>query len=105
MYEVDRHVRKEIRKAIQQPVRDVRDQVARPADPSRAHDPAEAAQLDILGDYALAIQTALNLDGQQPFRYASLAVDDALHDVAASLEELEKGGPSAGDAPPPNWPA
>jgi hypothetical protein len=34
----------------------------------------------------------LNLDGQQPFKYASLAVDDALSDVKASLEQLEKRG-------------
>jgi hypothetical protein len=46
----------------------------------------------VLSDYALAVQTALNLDGQQPFKYASLAVDDALTDIAASLEELEKRG-------------
>lgn len=97
MYELDRHVRKEIRKAIQQPVRAVRDQVERQAPATAVDDPAEAAQLAVLGDYALAIQTALNLDGQQPFRYASLAVDDALHDVAASLEALEKGGPCAAD--------
>jgi hypothetical protein len=50
----------------------------------------------------LAIQTALNLEGQQPFRYASLAVDDALTTVAASLEELEKRGPRAVGAVPPN---
>jgi hypothetical protein len=105
MYEVDRHVRKEIRKAIQQPVRAVRDQVERQASAPATTDPGEAAQLAVLGDYALAIQTALNRDGQQPFRYASLAVDDALHAVAASLEELEKGGPCVGDARPPNSPA
>jgi hypothetical protein len=40
----------------------------------------------------LAVQTALNLDGQQPFRYASLAVDDALSEIASSLERLPKGG-------------
>jgi serine/threonine protein kinase len=56
-------------------------------------------------DYALAIQTALNLDGQQPFRYASLAVDDALTEIAASLDRLEKGAaprassPSSSDSP------
>ena len=51
----------------------------------------------VLSDYALAVQTALNLDGQQPFKYASLAVDEALRDVEVSLEELEKRGvPEAG---------
>ncbi len=52
----------------------------------------------MLSDYALSIQTALNLDGQQPFKYASLAVDDALSDVAASLEQLEKRGVHEADA-------
>ncbi len=49
----------------------------------------------VLSAYALAVQTALNVDGQQPFKYASLAVDDALRDGAASLEELEKRGARA----------
>jgi len=53
----------------------------------------------VLDDYALAIQTALNLDGQQPFRYASLAVDDALSEIATSLERLEKRG-TPGWSPP-----
>ena len=92
MYEQDRGLRKELRKAIQPPVRAVRDQLERQATTVAETDPTEAEQLAVLGDYALAIQTALNLDGQQPFKYASLAVDDALTDVAASLEELEKGG-------------
>ncbi len=104
MYEVDRHVRKEIRKAIQQPVRAVRDQAEQQAAALATDDPAEAAQLTVLGDYALAIQTALNLDGQQPFRYAGLAVDDALRDVEASLDALEKGGPCAAAGVPRNSP-
>ena len=57
----------------------------------------------MLSEYALAIQTALNLEGQQPFKYASLVVDEALTDVAASLEKLEKGGPLAVGAVPPSW--
>jgi hypothetical protein len=104
MYEVDRHLRKEIRKAIQQPVRATRDQLERHA---AVTEPAarEAAQLAVLSDYALAIQTALTVEGQQPFKYASLAVDEALTDVAASLEELEKRGPPAVGAVRPSWPA
>ncbi len=95
MYEVDRGLRKAIRKAIQQPVRAVREQLERQAAARAETDPAEAEQLTVLGEYALAIQTALNLEGQQPFKYASLAVDDALTEVATSLEQLEKGGPPA----------
>jgi len=102
MYELDRGVRTQIRKAIQQPVRDVRAQIERQVPKLDADAPdsaAMAAQLQVLDDYALAIQTALNLDGQQPFRYASLAVDDALSEIASSLERLEKGG-ARGSSPP-----
>jgi hypothetical protein len=100
IYEQDRSLRKAIRKAVQQPVRAVRDQLERQAAARAEREPAEAEQLAVLSDYALAIQTALNLDGQQPFKYASLATDEALTDVAASLEKLEKGGPCEADAVP-----
>ena len=92
IYELDRGLRKQIRKEIQQPIRATRDQLERQAAACAKTEPAEAEQLAVLSEYALAVQTALNLDGQQPFKYASLAVDDALSDVAASLEELEKRG-------------
>ena len=98
IYERDRGLRKQIRKAIQQPVRATRDQLERQAAARAETEPAEAAQLAVLSDYALAVQTALNLDGQQPFKYASLAVDEALAAVAASLEELEKRGVHAAGA-------
>jgi hypothetical protein len=103
IYELDRGLRKQIRKAIQQPVRATRDQLERQAAArSTEKEPAEAEQLAVLSDYALAVQTALNLDGQQPFKYASLAVDEALTDVAASLEELEKRGAHAAGVVRPN---
>jgi len=96
MYEHDRGVRKQMRKAIQQDVRTVRQQLERhiaKLDPEAVDDQRTAAQLQILDDYALAAQTSLNVDATQPFAYASPAVDDALSEVAASLERLEKGGP------------
>jgi hypothetical protein len=96
MYEVNRALRKEIRKAIAQGVRDVRTQLVQQISKLDATEPAqanEAAHLRVLEDYALAVQTAINLDGQQPFRYASLALDDALSEIAASLSRLEKGAP------------
>ena len=95
-------MRKQIRKAIQQPVRAVRDQLERQAAAALETEPTEAEQLAVLSEYALAIQTALNLEGQQPFKYASIAGDDALTEVAASLAELEKGGPPAVGAVPPS---
>lgn len=94
LYEANRTLRKEIRKAIQQPVRTLRTQLGqRIAKLDSADQATTVAQLQILDDYALAVQTAINLDGQQPFRYASLALDDALGEIATSLAQLEKGGP------------
>jgi Transposase len=96
IYEVDRALRKTIRKAIQQPVRDVRGQLLRQRaklEVDAAEPASTATQLQLLDDYALAVQTAVNLDGQQPFRYASLAVDDALSAIGASLARLQKGAP------------
>jgi hypothetical protein len=95
MYEVDRGLRTQIRKAIQHPVREVRQQLDRHRAKLACADPSgvdAATQLQLLDDYALAVQTALNLDGQQPFHYASLAVDEALTEIASSLERLSKGG-------------
>ena len=94
MYDVDRKVRKQIRKAIQQDVRTVRRHLEAQAtklDVTTADDQRTAAQFQILDDYALAAQTALNLDALQPFQYASPAVDDALTAIATSLGGLEKG--------------
>jgi hypothetical protein len=94
MYDLSRGLRTQIRKAIQQPVRAVRKQIAHQVSKLDRHAEANAqtrAQLQVLDDYALAIQTALNLDRHQPFRYASLAVDDALSEIASSLSRLEKG--------------
>lgn len=96
MFDVDRKVRKQIRKAIQQDVRTVRRQLevhATKLDPTSAADQRTGAQLQILDDYALAAQTALNVDALQPFQYASPVVDDALTAITTSLERLEKGAP------------
>jgi hypothetical protein len=94
MYDLDRGARKQIRKAIQQPVRQVRQQIEQHLKKEQSTETTDAtavAQLHILNDYALAIQTVLNLDGQQPFRYPALAADEALSEIATSLAELEKG--------------
>jgi hypothetical protein len=55
-------------------------------------DPAEAAQLAILDDYATGISTALNIDGLQPFDYATMKATAMLDDIEASLQQLAKKG-------------
>lgn len=94
MYDVDRTVRKQIRKALQQDVRMVRRQIdahrCKP-DMRDGDEQRTAAQLQILDDYALAAQTALNVDALQPFQYASPVVEAALDAISTSLKGLEKG--------------
>jgi len=76
MFDVDRKVRKQIRKELQQDIRMVRRQLGAHTttlDPTDTDDQRTATQIAILDDYALAAQTALNLDALQPFQYASPA--------------------------------
>jgi hypothetical protein len=54
--------------------------------------PQEAEQLAVLDEYASGIVTALNSDGLQPFKYAAVEAAQALDEVEASLEQLEKKG-------------
>jgi hypothetical protein len=46
----------------------------------------------VLDEYASGIVTALNSDGLQPFKYAAVEAAQALDEVEASLEQLEKKG-------------
>ncbi len=105
MYEADRAVKVAVRKQIHQRTRDLRQQLEMPPASGPPLAAGEAAQLGVLADYALAVQTAANLDGTQPFHYGGVAVDDALSAIAASLEELEKGGPVAAGAVAPSYAA
>ncbi len=89
-YEVDRKVKTAMRKYLQPRLKDVRQQIERRSPQASAE---EAAQLAILNDYALGMQTALHFDGTLPFDYPAVAAAEALDDVAASLEQVAKKGP------------
>jgi hypothetical protein len=96
MFDVDRKLRKQIRKALQQDVRAVRRQIqthTSKRDGQAVDDQRTAAQLQILDDYALAAQTARNVDALQPVQYASPVVSEALDAIATSLEGREQGAP------------
>src|SRR5215469_9519747 len=55
---------------------------------------ASATQLAVLDDYATGILTALNTDGLQPFKYATVEASVMLEEIEASLRHLcEKKGP------------
>ena len=89
IYEQDRKLKVEMRKPIQERVRKVRKQLQQQRQTATG---PEAEQLAVLADYALGIQTAINLEGKQPFEYAGIAAYDALTAIHRSLEEVEKRG-------------
>ncbi len=99
IYEADRAMRTTLRKQLQPKVRAFRDQVDHRLATRPDLDAAEVAQLHVLDDYALSIQTALHLDGRAPFTYAGLQTYDALADIDQSVRTLEKKGqPPVGSA-------
>ena len=56
--------------------------------------PQEAQQLAVLDDYSSGVLTALNIDGLQPFKYATVEESVMLDEIEASLQQLgKKGGP------------
>ena len=54
--------------------------------------PDEATQLAVLDDYATGIVTALNTDGLQPFKHATVDESSMLEEIEASLQQLPKKG-------------
>ena len=90
-FEADKKIKTAMRKQMQPKVRAVRKQLSK----HRSHATAdEARQLAVLDDYASGVLTALNTDGIQPFKYATVEAAQALDDVEASLHRLaKKGGP------------
>jgi len=88
-FEADKQVKTAMRKRLQPKVREVRKQTKK----QRATaSPQEAQQLAVLDDYATGIETALNTDGLQPFKYATVEATQMLEEIEASLEQLSKKG-------------
>jgi hypothetical protein len=88
-FEADKQVKTAMRKHMQPKVRAVRKQLKKQIPEASAE---EASQLAVLDDYASGIVTALNIDGLQPFKYATMEAAPALDEVEASLQQLEKRG-------------
>src|SRR5437588_1871404 len=89
-FEADKKVKTAIRKQLQPKIRAVRKQLKQQIPKAK---PEEAKQLAVLDDYASGILTARNIDGLQPFSYATVAAAQALDELEASLQRLEKKGP------------
>jgi hypothetical protein len=90
-FEEDCAIKKEMRKSLQPKVRSLRKSIEKQM---KQVTTAEAEQLAVVGDDALGVQTALNLDGTLPFHYAGREAAEALDEGTESLERLsKKGGP------------
>jgi hypothetical protein len=89
-FEADKKLKTTIRKQLQPKIRTVRKQLKKQIPQAN---PEEAEQLAVLDDYAWGVVTALNTDGLQPFTYAAVEAAQALDEVEASLQRLEKKGP------------
>lgn len=89
-FEADKQVKTAMRKQLQPKVRAVRKQLKKQIPQTL---PDEAKQLAVLDDYATGIVTALNTDGLQPFKYATVEASAMLEEIEASLQHLsEKKG-------------
>jgi hypothetical protein len=88
-YAADKAVKTAMRKQLQPKVRAVRKQLNKQIPKAT---PKEAEHLAVLDEYASGIVTALNTDGLQPFNYATVEAAQALDEVEASLQQLEKRG-------------
>jgi hypothetical protein len=90
-FDADRKVKTAMRKQLQPKVRAVRQQLNKQLPKAS---PAEAKQLSVIDDYALGMLRALNSDGMVPFKYPAVEAAQALDEVEASLQRLEKRGPA-----------
>jgi hypothetical protein len=92
-FEEDGKCLAQMREQMQSKIRRVRKQLQQQIDKGSE---AEAKQLDILDDYALGVQAALNTKGKLPFDYAGVEACKALDELATSLDGLEKKGGQEG---------
>jgi hypothetical protein len=89
IFEEDGKYMEQMRENMMEPARNVRKQIHKQIGQVSKE---EAEQLAIIDDYALGVQDALNQKGKLPFDYAGIESSEALDELAASLDELEKKG-------------
>jgi hypothetical protein len=88
-FEADKAVKTAMRKRLQPKVREVRKQIKKHSATASLQ---EAKQLAVLDEDATGIVTALNTDGLQPFKYATVQSSQMLDEIEASLQQLLKKG-------------
>jgi hypothetical protein len=101
-YETDKQVKTAMRTHLQPKVRALRKQIKKRLSTAS---PDEARQLAVLDDYATGVLTALNTDGLQPFKYATVEASKIVDEIEASLEQLGKKGGKSARCVHRSWPA
>ncbi len=86
-FEADKRVKTAMRKRLQPKVREVRKQIKTHLATASSD---EAKQLAVLDAYAAGSVTALNTDGLQPFKYATVEATQLLEEIEASLQQLSQ---------------
>src|SRR5258708_8022811 len=95
IYNADHRVKTDMRISMQERTHAYRHDLhkrLREAEESKEEHEQEITQLQILEEYAATVEEALNVESQAPFHYGGLATQEALIQIQASLEKLEKGG-------------
>lgn len=98
IFDEDRKIRTGLRKDIQNKLRESRRPTQRRLQELKGQNELnqtsklEQDQLEILEDYALSIQTALNFDGSLPFDYPGLKGYGSLEEIEESLKLVSKKG-------------
>jgi len=95
IYNADHRVKTDMRISMQERTHAYRHDLhkrLREAEESKTEHEQEITQLQILEEYAATVEGALNVESQAPFHYGGLATQEALIQIQASLEKLEKGG-------------
>jgi hypothetical protein len=104
IFEADRQARTALRKDIQNKLRCVRQpigerlaqlELAASSIGLSALEQTEQIQWQIVEDYGLSIQTALNYEGSLPFDYPGLAANQSLQEIEESLNQVVKKGASS----------
>jgi hypothetical protein len=88
-FEADKQAKTAMRKRLQPKVRALRKQIKHHLATASSE---EAKQLAVLDDYATGVLTALNTDGLQPFKYATVQESSMLEEIETSLQQLGKKG-------------
>src|SRR5258708_10691019 len=95
IYNADHRVKTDLRIRMQGKTHAYRHdlhQRLREAEESKEEHEQAIHQLQILEEYAATVEGAFNLESQAPFQYGGLAMQEALTQIQASLEKLEKRG-------------